>query len=168
LAPRYIVAFRGTVLTDPCTAARDLYLDGNVVLNTQHDRHRFRHARERVQQLFLDNNNIADASDVWLAGHSLGASIALDVGHDLAAREGRRLPTFLLNPPHVSLAPAADKLGMAEKAKRDMHFTSSLLKNALGKTDLIEAPDRAHGRAVQAALVVGAGALRAPAGHDHD
>jgi pimeloyl-ACP methyl ester carboxylesterase len=133
LAPRYIVAFPGTVLTDPCTAACDLYLDGNVVFNTQHGCQRFSHAREWVQQLLLDNN-IADASDVWLAGHSLGASIALDMGHDLAARDGRRLPTFLFNPPHVSLAPAADMLGMAEVAKRHLYVISSLFKYALGKT----------------------------------
>ncbi|GJN32521.1 hypothetical protein PR202_gb21035 [Eleusine coracana subsp. coracana] len=130
--PRYIVAFRGTMPTDT-TAIRDFYLDVNVVLNRQHDCLRFSHARERVWKLLDD---AADSvADIWLAGHSLGASIALDVGRDMAMG-GCYLRTLLFNPPQVSLAPAAGKLNMAEEAKRDLYFTSYLVKQVLGETVL--------------------------------
>ncbi|KAK3127210.1 hypothetical protein QOZ80_7AG0569850 [Eleusine coracana subsp. coracana] len=134
LAPRYIVAFRGTMPTDPTTAVGDFYLDVNVVLNRQHDRLRFSHARERVWKLVDD---AADSvGDIWLAGHSLGSSIALDVGRDMAMA-GCYLRTLLFNPPQVSLAPVAGKLHMAEEAKRDLYFTSYFVKQVLlGETVL--------------------------------
>lgn len=131
-APRYIVAFRGTMLCDP-TTVQDLYLDLNVVLNRQHDCHRFSHARERVWKLLDDAADIV--GDIWLTGHSLGASIALDVGRDMAMG-GCYLPTFLFNPPQVSLAPAADMLRMTKQAKWDLYATSYCVKDALGKTVL--------------------------------
>jgi hypothetical protein len=67
-APRYIVAFRGTVLTlrDPGTSVLDLCLDCNILFNTQHDRHRFSHARERVRKLLLDNDRRQPCLAHWV------------------------------------------------------------------------------------------------------
>ncbi|KAF8748067.1 hypothetical protein HU200_013067 [Digitaria exilis] len=83
------------------------------------------------------------AAAVWLAGHSLGASIALDVGRAIimgANREVNMLPTtFLFNPPQVSLSPAAvisiisDKLHMGEAVKNGLHTVSNILKHGLGE-----------------------------------
>lgn len=69
---------------------------------------------------------------MWLAGHSLGASQALDVGRSMAEK-GFNLPTFLFNPPQVSPAPAIYLLRPNEKAKMHLYATSSLLKVGLSK-----------------------------------
>ncbi|XP_072148006.1 GDSL esterase/lipase At4g10955-like [Setaria viridis] len=73
---------------------------------------RFRKACEHVAELLLEATGISGSGGVvWLAGHSLGASVALDVGRDLVIRRAPlNLPTFLFNPPHVSLAPVATAL----------------------------------------------------------
>jgi hypothetical protein len=72
---------------------------------------------------------------VWLAGHSLGASsIALDVGRHMMTQRGLNIPTFLFNPPQVSLPAVIDnKLPMAEVATRGLRTTSYILKHGLGK-----------------------------------
>ncbi|KAJ1257102.1 hypothetical protein BS78_K224000 [Paspalum vaginatum] len=103
-APRYVVAFRGTMRRN-LAVVHDMLGNLRILLNRQHECRRFSHARQMVQELLAANNN----GGVWLAGHSLGASMALDVGrHMMTSTEGGsvNLPTFLFNPPHVSLAPA--------------------------------------------------------------
>jgi hypothetical protein len=58
----------GTVLTlrDPSTSVLDLCLDWNILFNTQHDRHRFSHARERVRKLLLDNDRRQPCLAHWV------------------------------------------------------------------------------------------------------
>ncbi|TVU38800.1 hypothetical protein EJB05_12190, partial [Eragrostis curvula] len=133
-APRYVVAFRGTM---PWQSTRfaDLHHDLKIALNEQHEFGRYRDARHTVAELL---NGIAcgrvPAGIVWLAGHSLGASIALDVGRQVMEERWWCLPTFLFNPPHVSVWPVINKLGMAEKARRDLYFKSFMVKAMLAKT----------------------------------
>lgn len=138
-SPSYVVAFRGTMLVDP-SILHDMRENLGILLNRQHLCARFRHAREMVARLLLEEK-AADAGagrsgggDVWLAGHSLGASIALDVGRHLMLTGSRggaissiNLPTFLFNPPHVSLAPV-----IAEDAKPDVYAVGYFLKHAVG------------------------------------
>lgn len=129
-APSFIVAFRGTMPRDP-TSFGDMGLNLRVLFNRQHSSSRFRNARELVEQLLDSNPNRV----VWLAGHSLGASMALDVGrYMMIKRKHNNLPAFLFNPPQVSLAPAAS--GMDEKAKRRLYGFSYSLKYGLGQTIL--------------------------------
>lgn len=140
-APRYIVAFRGTMPRDP-TIFGDMRLNLRILLNKQHLCSRFSEARKLVGDLVksvADGNSTG--STVWLAGHSLGASIALDVGRDMMCN-GFKLRTFLFNPPHVSLAPAANILGVPEKAKGGAHLASYYVKHAMGKTIL--RPQKMH------------------------
>ncbi|GJN11564.1 hypothetical protein PR202_ga29763 [Eleusine coracana subsp. coracana] len=143
-APRYIVAFRGTMPKDP-TIVGDLRLNLRVLLNMQQLCHRFCEAREFVEKLVTSNVD-GDSSTIWLTGHSLGASIALDVGREMMMGEGINLPTFLFNPPHVSLAPVANKVGMSEEAKQDVHLGSYVVKHIMGKTIL--RPQKKHMEAV--------------------
>ncbi|CAD6217842.1 unnamed protein product [Miscanthus lutarioriparius] len=111
-APRYIVAFRGTILRrhqhqphqheqqQQHTVFGDMHLNLRILANKQHGCDRFRDARKEVGRLLdsvADGSHVAPAA-VWLVGHSLGASIALNVGRDMAAK-GCYLPTFLFNPP---------------------------------------------------------------------
>jgi hypothetical protein len=110
------------------TISRDMLNNLSVLLNKQHLCGRFRHAREKVGELLLSLSSIpGNGGAVWLAGHSLGASIALEVGRDLMSRMGRNLPTFLFNPPHVSLAPA-----IGEEARRDVYTMGYIGKYLLG------------------------------------
>ncbi|XP_022680083.1 GDSL esterase/lipase At4g10955-like [Setaria italica] len=105
--PHFIVAFRGTKLR----VIPDIKDDISIILNLQDTCIRFRKAREHVAELLLEATGISGSGGVvWLAGHSLGASVALDVGRDLVIRRALNLPTFLFNPPHVSLAPVATAL----------------------------------------------------------
>ncbi|GJN32526.1 hypothetical protein PR202_gb21040 [Eleusine coracana subsp. coracana] len=130
-APRYIVAFRGTIPLH-FTGFTDMHLNLKYMINKHHDTGRYRRAREQVGRLLDAVGNCS--AGVWLAGHSLGACIALDVGRHVMERRGCGLPTFLFNPPHVSLAPVLNKLRMADKAKRDLYITSFMVKAALAKT----------------------------------
>ncbi|CAN6205574.1 unnamed protein product [Urochloa humidicola] len=125
-APSYAVAFRGTMPRDP-TILQDMRHNLRILLNKQHLCGRFRHAREEVGQL-LDSIAVPNRGAVWLAGHSLGASIALDVGRGMMTNRELNLPAFLFNPPHVSLATA-----IAEAAKKDVYTVGYLGKYALGK-----------------------------------
>jgi hypothetical protein len=144
-APSYIVAFRGTMRRVPTTVG-DMYLNISILLNEQHNCGRFSHARIKVEE-FLSSNGFG-SSGVWLAGHSLGASIALDVGrHIMTSEEELNLPTFLFNPPQVSLAslgPAINKLPIpepirkpiaevAKKAVQFVHASNSVVKHVVGK-----------------------------------
>ncbi|CAN6211820.1 unnamed protein product [Urochloa humidicola] len=139
--PRYIVAFRGTMQRDPTTLV-DMFLNLKVLLNAQHSCGRFSHARKEVGRLL--GPNPSDDEDplpppppppvVWLAGHSLGASIALDVGRDIMANSELNLPAFLFNPPHVSLgAVISDKLPMAKPVATVLTSMSYIVKYGLGK-----------------------------------
>ncbi|KAF8664432.1 hypothetical protein HU200_054604 [Digitaria exilis] len=109
LAPSYIVAFRGTMLAGDPTCPSDVVNDISIVLNKQHSCPRFCHARETVEKLVDESGG----SSVWLAGHSLGAAIALDVGRHMVINLGFNLQTFLFNPPLPSLDPV-----IGEEARR--------------------------------------------------
>ena len=132
-APSYVVAFRGTMRRDATTVG-DMRLNLRILLNADHSCGRFSHAREKVRE-FLNSAAIPNGGLVWMAGHSLGASIALDVGRDMMAQRELNLniPTFLFNPPHVSLAAAInDELPMAKVAKIVVTSSSYFFKHGLG------------------------------------
>ncbi|TVU38801.1 hypothetical protein EJB05_12191, partial [Eragrostis curvula] len=134
LAPRYVVAFRGTMRRHS-TFSTDMDHNVEMALNDHHKFGRYRDARRSVGELL---NSVAyghiPPHAVWLAGHSLGASIALDVGRHVMDERQWRLPTFLFNPPHISAAPMINKLGVTEEKKTELYFTSFMVKTALAKT----------------------------------
>uniref|UniRef100_A0A0E0AKS4 Fungal lipase-like domain-containing protein n=1 Tax=Oryza glumipatula TaxID=40148 RepID=A0A0E0AKS4_9ORYZ len=122
-APSYVVAFRGTIPTN----LGDLIHDIKIVYNTFSNSNRCDITHDEVEGLLQGS---ANSCTMWLAGHSLGASQALDVGRSMA-EEGFNLPTFLFNPPQV----AGNQLAVCpnEKAKMHLYATSSLLKVGLSK-----------------------------------
>uniref|UniRef100_A0A453LVI9 Fungal lipase-like domain-containing protein n=1 Tax=Aegilops tauschii subsp. strangulata TaxID=200361 RepID=A0A453LVI9_AEGTS len=128
-APRYVVAFRGTMCKhrEWSVATQDLYLDFKILTNKLKKRTRSKLACGAVDKLMDDEAGLGSA-DVWLAGHSLGASLALDVGRDMMERRELNLPTFLFNPPQVSLTAAMNLLNAQDVAKRHLHFTSYFFK----------------------------------------
>ncbi|VAI24896.1 unnamed protein product [Triticum turgidum subsp. durum] len=113
---------------------KDLWLDLKVMANTLPRCKRSERARTEVEALLG-----AGCSPVWLTGHSLGASLALDVGRRMMAENGVSLPTFLFNPPQVSPAPVINALRPTEVGKRDLYATSYVLKAGLG---LVLSPHR--------------------------
>ncbi|KAJ8446209.1 hypothetical protein Cgig2_015980 [Carnegiea gigantea] len=95
--PRYVIAFRGTI-TKPETRKRDFKLDGQLVLNGLTRSTRCQNALQAVQRVVTQ----VGPACVWLAGHSLGAAIALQAGKDMA--KGRcHIETYLFNPPYASV-----------------------------------------------------------------
>lgn len=131
-APHYVVAFGGTMLRQR-HAIDDLYHDVMILANELPRSKRCQRAHDKVREL-IDSTGTTGKSAVdgcgvvWLAGHSLGASLALDVGRTMMADKGRNLPTFLFNPPQVSLSPVINLLRWTPVA-RDLYS----LKSGLGR-----------------------------------
>lgn len=92
--PKFVIAFRGTIIS---TKSRDMKLNMKVFAGKLHkDKPRFKHALEAVKAVVQE----AWPANIWLVGHSLGASIAMLVGKSMA-QEGKNLKTFLFNPPFL-------------------------------------------------------------------
>lgn len=95
--PQFVIAFRGTKL-DSQTWLEDIKLDAKCLVNTTHNSSRLQHAINYVREMVTSR---ASGASVWLAGHSLGAAIALLAGKQMA-KEGHFLGTHLFNPPFCS------------------------------------------------------------------
>ncbi|KAI4334840.1 hypothetical protein L6164_013549 [Bauhinia variegata] len=99
--PKYVIAFRGT-LQKRKTVIRDWLIDIEVILNKLHKEKRFQQALLIIKKMVAS----AGAANVWLAGYSLGAAIALLAGKEMAKMNDQPhlLETYLFNPPFVSLS----------------------------------------------------------------
>ncbi|KAJ4952556.1 hypothetical protein NE237_029388 [Protea cynaroides] len=95
-APRYVIAFRGTI-TKPDSVSQDLKLDLLVVQNGLHGTSRYEIGMQAVRNMVA----AAGAWNIWLAGHSLGSSMAMLAGKNMA-KTGVFLQAFLFNPPFLS------------------------------------------------------------------
>ncbi|XP_010668097.1 GDSL esterase/lipase At4g10955-like [Beta vulgaris subsp. vulgaris] len=96
-SPKYVIAIRGTMINSR-TAIRDVYMDAKIALNELSHSSRCELALKAVEGMIGSTHH----TNVWLAGHSLGASIALQTGRDMAKR-GYYLETYLFNPPFLRL-----------------------------------------------------------------
>nr|XP_017256733.1 PREDICTED: GDSL esterase/lipase At4g10955-like [Daucus carota subsp. sativus] len=125
--PRYVIAFRGTVLK-PETIYQDIKLDLEVTClqNKLQYCSRAEKALEAVEELIDD----VGAEDVWLVGHSLGSAIALIVGRNMV-KLGFHLETYLFNPPFSSAATALEHLIKNKILKHGARIMGSLLKVGL-------------------------------------
>lgn len=119
-APTHVVAVRGTIIKG-IRNARDLYDDMRVIFNDFSKMRRNHRTQQTVESVlsFVQQFEIREHlrhGRVWFAGHSLGATCAMLVGKRVARERRLCVPTFLFNPPHVSLLPAVSKL-VPDKAK---------------------------------------------------
>ncbi|KAJ8764846.1 hypothetical protein K2173_010311 [Erythroxylum novogranatense] len=117
--PRYIIAFRG-IIPKPDSLSRDLELGRHLIGNGLHETTRFEIAIGAVR------NAVATVgkSNVWLAGHSLGAAMALLAGKTMA-KTGIVLQAFLFNSPFVS---APLEIIKDERVKKGIRIVSSVIK----------------------------------------
>jgi hypothetical protein len=134
-SPQYIVAFRGTMPCHP-KIVQDIHVDLTVIANTLPSSKRSELARLAVVNLLtriaMGKAGGLENCAIWLTGHSIGASMALDVGRGMMSDHGLNLPTFLFNPPQVSLGPAINLLLPSETVWREMQVASNLVKAGLG------------------------------------
>lgn len=121
-APRIVVALRGTS-TKSNTFAGDLKLDLQIVKHRLHTTTRFKAAFDAVKKCVCESGR----ENVWIAGHSLGAAMAMLAGRRMA-EEGLFLEVHLFNPPFFS-APV-DRI-RSNKVKRGVHITRSLVAAGL-------------------------------------
>ncbi|CAL0310868.1 unnamed protein product [Lupinus luteus] len=109
-APRAVLALRGTILKS-ATMRRDIQDDLRFLAwESLKGSVRFKVALEVLKSV----SESYGSSNVCIAGHSLGAGFALQVGKALA-KEGIYVETHLFNPPSVSLAMSLRNIG--EKAE---------------------------------------------------
>ncbi|KZV40960.1 Lipase class 3-related protein [Dorcoceras hygrometricum] len=121
--PQYAIAFRGT-MTSPQNRSEDLKLDLHCVLNDLRKSTRIQNAIETVLEIV----SRAGLGNVWLAGHSLGSSMALIIGRELAKNTGTHLETYLFNPPFISLPV---EWIPSEKLKEGLRFANSVITAGL-------------------------------------
>lgn len=95
-APHFVIAFRGT-LTSRDSVIRDIELDLHIIRQGFHKATRSRIAIQTVRDMVASSQN----RNIWLAGHSLGAAMAIIAGKEVAVT-GTFLETFLFNPPFIS------------------------------------------------------------------
>ncbi|CAL5437721.1 unnamed protein product [Camellia sinensis] len=121
-SPRYVIAFRGT-LTKGDAFLRDLEMDIHIIKNGLHRTSRFEIAMQAVRNTVAEFGN----SNIWLAGHSLGAAMAMLAGKTMA-KMGVFLEAFLFNPPYLSAPIERIK---DEKVKHGIRIASSFLAAGL-------------------------------------
>jgi len=118
--PKYVIAFRGTVLKKR-TIVRDLIFDAALLFNLKT---KYKYSLEPVHNIIDE----VGSENVWLAGHSLGAAIALQVGKTMA-RETHYIETYLFNPPFCSLPVEmvpSEKLKTVYRMARNVATTGAL------------------------------------------
>ncbi|XP_057774221.1 GDSL esterase/lipase At4g10955-like [Salvia miltiorrhiza] len=121
--PQYVIAFRGTI-PKPGNREEDFKLDLHLLINDLQKSSRFQMGLETACQIVQH----AGPAKVWLAGHSLGSSLALVVGREMAKTMGLHLETYLFNPPFI--APPIERLAN-EKLKLGLRFANSLVTAGL-------------------------------------
>eukprot|EP01018_Ginkgo_biloba_P025853 Gb_27526 [translate_table: standard] len=105
-APKAIIALRGTLLKTP-TIRRDIEDDLRILtMENLRGSCRFRKALEAVKVAVSKHGS----AKVCMAGHSLGAGLALQVGKALA-EEGICVEAHLFNPPSLSLGMGLRSIG---------------------------------------------------------
>ncbi|KAL2226961.1 UNVERIFIED_CONTAM: GDSL esterase/lipase [Sesamum indicum] len=121
--PQYVIAFRGSVNKSK-TRAEDFKLNLNCMINNLQESRRFHIGSESAHNVVSG----AGPGNVWLAGHSLGSSIALLVGRHMAKNMGVHIETYLFNPPFAS--PPIERI-KNEKVKLGLRFANSVLTAGL-------------------------------------
>ncbi|XP_010538833.1 PREDICTED: GDSL esterase/lipase At4g10955 [Tarenaya hassleriana] len=146
LRPRYVIAFRGT-LTKPDSVSRDIELDIHIIRNGLHRTTRFEIAIQAVRSMVaaaVGNGS----SGIWLAGHSLGAAMALLTGKTIA-KTGIFLESFVFNPPFLS--PPLERI-KDKRIKHGIRIAGSVITAGLALAAKATQNHHHHGQQHRAAL----------------
>ncbi|XP_061369838.1 GDSL esterase/lipase At4g10955-like [Gastrolobium bilobum] len=136
-APRAVLALRGTLLKSP-SMRRDIEDDLRFLAwESLKGSVRFKVVLEVLKSIC----DTYGSSNVCIAGHSLGAGFALQVGKVLA-KEGIYVEAHLFNPPSVSLAMSLRNIG--EKAEVMWNRLKSMLPSN-SKTQVSNEGDKTSG-----------------------
>ncbi|KAL4556998.1 hypothetical protein LXL04_035168 [Taraxacum kok-saghyz] len=117
--PRYVVAFRGTIMGSS-TRSDDMKLNMKCIFDRLEESSRVRSAFDAVWNMVA----MVGPENVWIAGHSLGAAIAMLVGRNMA-KSRYQLETYVFNPPIISLP--IERIIPNETLKHGVRIVSSLL-----------------------------------------
>ncbi|KAL2558725.1 Lipase class 3-related protein [Forsythia ovata] len=120
--PKYVIAFRGTI-NKSGNRSQDFKLNLQCIINNLQNSSRFRLGMEATRNIVYK----AGQGNIWLAGHSLGSSIALIIGRNMA-KTGIHMETYLFNPPFIS--PPIEQI-KNEKLKLGVRFANSVLTAGL-------------------------------------
>lgn len=120
--PHYVIAFRGSI-NKPGNREQDFKLNLQVFINNLEKSSRFQIAMQSVIQIV----QTVGPGNIWLAGHSLGSSIALLIGKQMV-KSGIHLETYLFNPPFGS--PHIERI-KNEKVKLGLRFANSVITAGL-------------------------------------
>ncbi|KAL7583468.1 GDSL esterase/lipase At4g10955 [Lactuca sativa] len=123
--PKYVIAFRGTI-TRSITRSDDMKLNIKLIFNKLEKTSRFQKAFEAVWNTVM----MVGPTNVWLAGHSLGASMAMLAGRNMM-KARCNLETYLFNPPFLSLP--IEKMIKNETLEFGVRIAGSLLKAGIAK-----------------------------------
>lgn len=129
--PHYVITFRGT-LNSRDSLTRDIELDLHIVRQGLHKTTRSRIAIQAVRDVVASSQG----RNVWLAGHSLGAAMAILAGKEMAVL-GTFLETFLFNPPFIS-APIEQIKN--ETVKHGLRVASSVITAGLAFAKAVKQP----------------------------
>ncbi|KAL4556997.1 hypothetical protein LXL04_035167 [Taraxacum kok-saghyz] len=124
--PRYIIAFRGTI-SRSVTRSEDMKLNMKCIFDKLEESSRFHTAFEAVWNTVA----MVGPMNVWIAGHSLGAAIAMLAGRNMA-KSRYQLETYLFNPPFITVP--IEKMIKNETLKHVVRIAGSLLKAGIATT----------------------------------
>ncbi|CAH8272072.1 unnamed protein product [Arabidopsis lyrata] len=119
--PRYVIALRGTAPT-----MNDVLHNIRVPFETLHHGDRSKHGIEEIRSFVAKHGNTA----VWIAGHSLGAGLALLAGKNMAM-SGLPVEAYIFNPP-ISLIPI-EQYGYNHTLNCVYRFTRDIFKAGIAK-----------------------------------
>ncbi|KAK1276789.1 GDSL esterase/lipase [Acorus gramineus] len=128
--PKYVIAFRGTI------DSMDVLHDYKFFMNKIHKMSRCRIAIQAVSEMLSEAKT---AADVWLAGHSLGAVVAIAAAKHVVRERGLFLETYLFNSPYPSLP--IEGIIKNEQVKFIAHATKDICKAMLAKKKEVANPE---------------------------
>jgi hypothetical protein len=98
--PKYVLAIRGTIVSRYDDIMNDIKIAGEVLHLS---------AGLSVMRLLRAITRMYNPHDVWVAGHSLGAALALVATRSLAIDDGVVINPHLFNPPYLTVGRLASK-----------------------------------------------------------
>ena len=98
--PKYLLAIRGTIVSQYDDIKKDIKIAGEVLYLSE---------GLSVMRLLRAITSKYNPHDIWVAGHSLGAALALIATRSLAIDHGVVINPHLFNPPYLTFGRLASK-----------------------------------------------------------